>query len=412
MQKKTGSFMLLNSAKPKVSAREGTRATVSKLILMVCTSVFSMTTMADWQDPLSTPAMKTHLAHKELLLDVTDADQRLVSVGSHGHIIYSDDDGAAWRQASVPVSVTLTSVDFSGANLGWSVGHDGIILNSTDGGESWNKQFDGFLANEAIVSAARDNLEAIEKTAEILTTNGTDLEIDQAMMKLETAQFALQDAEYDLETGSTKPFLDVLFWSETSGIAVGAYGMAFMTRDGGERWFDISSVLPNPNRLHLNSITLVGSQSLVIAGEMGLLLRSDDAGETWLSQESPYDGSLFGLVDHGDDQLLFALRGHVYRSRDDGISWNEIDTGSEQTLLGGFADNRSVMLVGNGGAVLVLNTMFANPKSSIIPGRKASASVIKTDAGHFVVVGESGVNWLSPMGQLLDRDITMIEGAN
>jgi hypothetical protein len=38
--------------------------------------------------------------------------------------------------------------------------------------------------------------------------------------------------------------------------------------------------------------------------------------------------------------------------------------------------------------------------------------VIKTDAGHFVVVGESGVKWLSPMGQLLDRDITMIEGAN
>lgn len=385
---------------------------MSKYLLIVCTSVLSMTTMAEWQDPLGTPAMATQLAHKELLLDVTDAGQRLISVGGHGHILLSDDDGAEWRQASVPVSVTLTSVDFYGANSGWSVGHDGIILNSTDGGENWVKQFDGFRANEAIVNAARNNLDVIERRTQELTESGSDLEIDQAMMKLETAQFALQDAEYDLETGSTKPFLDVLFWSDNAGIAVGAYGMAFMTRDGGNTWFDISSRLPNPNRLHLNAITSVGTQSIVIAGEMGLLLRSDDAGITWISQKSPYDGSLFGLIDHGDDQLLFALRGHVYRSMDDGISWKEINTGSEQTLLGGFADNRSVMLVGNGGAVLVLNTMFSHPQTTIIKGRKASASVIKTGAGHFVVVGEAGVKWLSPMGQLLDRNITMTEGAN
>ena len=385
---------------------------MSQCLLILFTTVFSVSASAEWQDPLVTPAMATNLAHKELLLDVTDADKRLVSVGGHGHIIFSDDDGAQWQQAEVPVSVTLTAVDFIGSQDGWSVGHDGIILHSADGGERWVKQFDGFRANEAIVSSARANLQDAEIKAQNITGTGTDLEIDQAMTQLETAQFALQDAEYDQSTGSTKPFLDVLFWSKNTGIAVGAYGMAFMTENGGEEWFDISTRLPNPNRLHLNAITSVGKHSLVIAGEMGLLLRSDDDGKTWVSQESPYDGSLFGLIDHGDDQLLFALRGHVYRSKDDGISWAEIDTGSEQTLFGGYADDRSVMLVGNGGAVLVLSGSFTNPKSKLIQGRKASAAVIKVAAGHFIVVGEAGVKWLSPMGQLLDREITMNKEAN
>jgi photosystem II stability/assembly factor-like uncharacterized protein len=227
------------------------------------------------------------------------------------------------------------------------------------------------------------------------------------MMALENAEFAFQDAEYDLETGSTKPFLDVYFWSAKDGIAVGAYGMAFQTMDGGEEWFEISSRLPNPDRLHLNAITRVGDYSLTIVGEMGLILRSDDMGETWNSQIAPYDGSLFGLIDEGNTQILFALRGHTYRSTDDGITWTALDTGAEQTLLGGYSSQGGAMLVGNGGSVVTLNAKLEAPESTIITGRTGAAAVLRSEAGHYIIAGEAGIQLVDKEGKLLQQQAEM-----
>jgi photosystem II stability/assembly factor-like uncharacterized protein len=342
-----------------------------------------------------------------LLLDVTDRESDVVSVGAHGHILVSEDNGFTWEQGRVPVTTTLTAVDFYGVDKGWAVGHDGVILNSVDGGKSWVKQFDGFKANEAMLVSARNNLNIAEERAQAVEGSESDLEVDQAMMALENAEFAFQDAEYDLETGSTKPFLDVYFWSAKDGIAVGAYGMAFQTMDGGEEWFEISSRLPNPNRLHLNTITRVGDYSLTIVGEMGLMLRSDDMGETWNSQVAPYDGSLFGLIDEGNTQILFALRGHTYRSTDDGITWTALDTGVEQTLLGGFSSERGAMLVGNGGSVVTLNAQLEAPENATITGRTGAAAVLRSEAGHYIIAGEAGIQLVDREGKLLQQQAEM-----
>ena len=362
---------------------------------------------AEWLDPLQTPAMSSDKAHQSLLLDVTDRGEALVSVGAYGHVIVSTDNGYTWTQGRVPVTTTLTSVDFADEQNGWAVGHDGVILNTKDGGASWMKQFDGFKANEAMLTSARTNLTNAEERSEDIQETGSDMEVEQAMAALENAEFAFQDAEYDLETGSTKPFLDVYFWSSKEGIAVGAYGMAFQTIDGGNEWFEISSRLPNPNRLHLNTITRVGERSLTIVGEMGLMLRSDDLGDTWVGQSAPYDGSLFGLLDEGDTQILFALRGHMYRSDDDGITWRALNTGSEQTLLGGFSSDRGAMLVGNGGSVVTLNAQLAGAESTTIAGRKGAAAVIRSEAGHFVIAGDAGIQLVNREGKLLQRQAEM-----
>ena len=45
-------------------------------------------------------------------------------VGERGHILFSDDDGATWEQAKVPVQVMLTAVRMLDAQTGWTVGHD------------------------------------------------------------------------------------------------------------------------------------------------------------------------------------------------------------------------------------------------------------------------------------------------
>ena len=44
-----------------------------------------------------------------VLQAITQAGQRLVAVGERGLVLLSDDAGKHWRQAQVPVSVTLTA---------------------------------------------------------------------------------------------------------------------------------------------------------------------------------------------------------------------------------------------------------------------------------------------------------------
>lgn len=403
--------MIFNLVKPKGRANGDARLTGLFRVITLWTMVFATNiTQAEWQDPLASPALQTMRAHESLLLDVTRAGNRIISVGAYGHIIFSDDNGLSWRQGDVPVSVTLTAVHFSGDRYGWAVGHDGVILHSSDAGRSWDKQFDGFAANDAIVRAAKENLAKVEDALVAASDSGNDLRIENAEMAEEKANFAVQDAEYDQSTGSTKPFLDIWFYDANRGFAVGAYGMFFQTLDGGKHWQDVSSRLPNPDRLHLNAITDVGPTSLVIVGEMGLLLRSDDLGQTWVDQESPYDGSLFGMVDSGNLQLLFGLRGHVYRSNDDGITWVELTTGSEQTLLGGVVGKSGTLLVGNAGSVVVLNEKLMAPSSIILGGRKASSSVVETNDGQFIIVGEAGVKILNASGELMDLNISMAIG--
>ncbi|WP_320818892.1 WD40/YVTN/BNR-like repeat-containing protein [Thalassolituus sp.] len=403
--------MFFNLVKPKGCANGDARLTGLSRVIALCTMVLAADmTQAEWKDPLESPALQTMRAHESLLLDVTRAGNRLVSVGSYGHIVFSDDNGMSWRQSDVPVSVTLTAVHFSGDRYGWAVGHDGVILHSSDAGRSWEKQFDGFTANDAIVRVAKANLAKAEDALVAASDSGNDLRIENAEMAEEAASFAVQDAEYDQNTGSTKPFLDVWFYDANRGFAVGAYGMFFQTLDGGKNWEDVSSRLPNPDRLHLNAITSVGPTSLAVVGEMGLIVRSDDLGQTWVTQDSPYDGSLFGIVDSGDLQLLFGLRGHVFRSIDDGITWVELTTGSEQTLLGGVVGNGEALLVGNAGSVVVLNEKLTSPRSIILGGRKASSSVVETNDGHFIIVGEAGVKILDASGELMDLNISMATG--
>ncbi len=71
-------------------------------------------------------------AVKSLFMDITTVGNRLIAVGQHGHIIYSDDNGQNWSWADSPVDSLLTSVFFVDEAKGWASGHDGMIIFSED----------------------------------------------------------------------------------------------------------------------------------------------------------------------------------------------------------------------------------------------------------------------------------------
>lgn len=363
---------------------------------MACTSPAVMAV----GDLLETPARPTELAPKRLLNDVTRAGDRIVAVGERGHIIYSDDEGRSWTQAQVPVSVTLTGVDFGSATRGWAVGHSGVVLRTDDAGATWSLQLDGIRAAKLAIASQKRAIAAMEeRIAQAPEEEREDLE-----WELDDMMFALENMEADLEVGPVNPFLDVWFRDQHHGFVVGAYGMIFHTRDGGETWQDWAPRLENPDKYHLNAITRVAGGAIVIVGEAGQIHVSEDGGETWQRRESPYSGSLFGVLGTGraNGILAFGLRGTLLESTDLGLTWKLIQTGSSATLNNGFSDGRRIVLVGNGGAVLTSGDGGASFREYLRADRQGVMGVVPVDSSHLLLVGEGGVKHADAQGKNLD----------
>ena len=381
--------------------------------LVATIGLTSLHASAQWQDPLQTPAIKTLKAPTSLLLDVTLIGDRLVAVGERGHIIISDDDGSSWLQAQVPVMSTLTSIYFVDDSTGWAVGHDAVVLKTQDAGLTWVKQFDGFEANVMVLEQAKRVKSQLEVALDAANATDDDDRIELAEEQLENASYTLEDAEVDLADKSTKPLLDVWFKDVNEGFVVGAYGMIFKTIDGGNTWQDWSGHVENPDRFHLNAITAIDDQRLMMVGEAGLMLRTQNQGDSWQQMYSPYDGSFFGLTSLTKQgvQLAYGLRGNLARSDDFGNNWQLVDTNTQQSLIGATdRHGRVAYVVGNGGAFIEGSDRGRKWQSTARVGRSSAAAIIKSKAGHFVIVGEKGVELLDKSGERMSITVTSIEG--
>lgn len=350
-------------------------------------------------DVIETPARPTELAPENLLNDVERAGDRIVAIGERGHIIYSDDDGDSWTQAEVPVSVTLTGVDFGSDTHGWAVGHSGVVLHSDDAGETWELQLTGIRAAELAIESQQEAIAAMEERVEAAPEDEKpDLE-----WALDDLYFALENMEADLEIGPVNPFLDVWFADENQGFVIGAYGMFFHTNDGGETWQDWSPKLDNPQNFHLNAVARVGGGAMVIVGEAGQIHVSVDGGQNWELREGPYPGSLFGVIGTGrvNEILAFGLRGTLMFSTDLGKSWSMVSTGSTATLNDGFAEDSRIVLVGNSGAVLTSGNGGDTFREYLRDDRQGVMSVVPVSGTNLLLVGEGGVKMTDAKGKNL-----------
>lgn len=305
-----------------------------KRILFVLAAAWSQAGFSISAEPdvLERPALISPRASSSVLLAMTQAGKRLFAVGERGIILFSDDGAVSWRQAQVPVSVSLVSVRFITGKKGWAVGHSGVVLHTEDGGVTWMKQLDGR-------QAARVMLQEAEKAA----STSNDAKTRQQ----------LSDAQRLLLEGPDKPFFDIHFLDESHGFIVGAYGLFFMTEDGGKTWLPWQNHIDNPNGKHLYCINALGS-FLYIAGEEGALYRSADTGQSFAEIKTPYRGSYFGVVPLARNKVMaYGLRGNAYWSDDAGHHWRKIETGTLATLTAGLSlTDGSIVVVSQGGEVL------------------------------------------------------------
>jgi photosystem II stability/assembly factor-like uncharacterized protein len=284
------------------------------------------------------PAAQVAAAARAPLFAAARAGTRIVAVGEHGVILLSDDEGKTFRQArSVPTQALLTSLSFVDDHQGWAAGHDGVVLHTTDSGETWSIQ--------------RQQLDG------------------------------------------DKPLFSIYFRDAQHGIAVGLFGSAVQTADGGNTWAPLTAESGDENDHHLYWIFGDPATALCIAAEAGLIYRSTDGGATWMAIQTSNPGSFWTGARLQDGSFIAAgQRGHVLLSHDQGASWNEVPSGTDQSLTGVIQlQDGSLRLIGLAGTTLASSdggkTFTAHTRDDRVP-----LYAILAGAGNTVLLfGEKGL---------------------
>lgn len=268
--------------------------------------------------------------------NMTRLDDTLIAVGERGTIIFSEDKGQTWQvrheQAKKPVTLTAIAA-YGKANI-LAVGHDNLILRSTDRGRNWTTtMYDGALG---------------------------------------------------------EPLLGL--WSQNGQqvYAFGSFGKFYVSDDAGEHWAEQSLPI---NGEHLNSMDGAPDGRRILVGEMGLVLRSLDGGESWEQVEPFYEGSLFGVSQlSGSHWVAYGMRGHVFASHDDGVTWEQVELGHRLPLYGhAHTNDGGVLIVGSGGAYAWLDEFGDLTQTGFVKGQDTLTSAVMLRDGRLIVAGQHGL---------------------
>ena len=307
-------------------------------------------------DVLDRPAPTARNAAAAPMLRVARCGQGLVSVGERGVVLVSYDNGHRWQQARVPVSVTLTGVQFTSEKRGFAIGHSGVVLRTDDAGLTWQRMLDG-------------------------------RQIPALLSQPEAARQASLD-------GPDKPWLALHFIDDQSGLVVGAFGMALETSDGGQTWHSLSDRIPNPRSLHLYAVHRNGGR-VWIAGEQGFYGVSSDGGRSFSMLPTPYRGSFFAISQLDDGQILLGgLRGTLLRHGRD-QQFHTVAPASTRGVAQLIAlPSQAIALLDQSGRIFTANVANLNFKPISAQPTRTWLAITQATDGTFVGASFDGVSRL------------------
>ncbi len=278
---------------------------------------------------------------------VLDANNAWVS-GGRGLILHVTNNGQDFAMLETGVQKAIYEVDFATVEDGVAVGQDGIVLKTGDGGKTWNR-----------------------------------IPIELPLLDWQVAQ----PHYFAVSRGADAQHL----W------AVGPVGAIIRSQDGGETWENLSlwcdmsfdnfatsdpaddpesTLRLNPCDVTLNGVSFPTNTDGWVAGEFGIILRTQDGGVTWQRQRNVHNLPKYTRPELPEEEAirqripplyiedLFLIdvdfrsaqegyvtgeSGTLLQTTDAGETWTNIPSGSFNTLLSVTAapdDNRSDFATG------------------------------------------------------------------
>lgn len=216
----------------------------------------------------------------------------------------------------------------------WFVGNDGKIVRSIDDGVSWVLQQSGTDQHLQDIAAWDD------QRAVAVGNGGIVLITTDAGTNWQTVKAPLSSVANKL--------IRVKTFNESGAIAVGAMGAVLVSHDYGRSWKRVAE----EQDVTRNDVAYNG-EAFWVVGEFGSMLVSRDQGLSWEQVQSPVETSLTGVTFHDATHgVAVGLDGVVLLTDDGGNTWKEAPRVTTEHLFSVVASERGWLVVGNKGVIL------------------------------------------------------------
>ncbi|GAB4146557.1 MAG: hypothetical protein Fur0041_20840 [Bacteroidia bacterium] len=262
------------------------------------------------------------------------------STSNTADVIHTTDGGNSWTHPTLPTGLsTLNSIRYKDANEGWIAGDNGYLLHTTNSGQSW----------DTISRFTREDLKCISVTGSLIMTGshegnvfissdnglnwdtastGSVLPINALSYRADSTFWAVGDGgflAFSADTGRTWTTVNQPYYGffngngiaffDTSAVAVGDFGFSVHSSGALTSW----SMLPTSTNQHLNGITSGNARSVIICGDQGVILRSENGGQGWLNETLPSLNEDLHDISYAGDTTAFICgsNGRILKSVND-----------------------------------------------------------------------------------------------
>jgi photosystem II stability/assembly factor-like uncharacterized protein len=252
-----------------------------------------------------------------------DAARGVAATGS-GAILSTTDGGETWTPATRRGHVnSLSSLFFLDERRGWAAGHGDVLL-TEDAGETWTP-----LTPEGVDTSYRSPVRAMQFLDE---RRGWVAGNDASLMRTANGGVTWEAVATPLAAGEHPNFWDMFFVDEQTAWVVGEEGTIFATRDEGSTWTRQDTGLKDARSaakleriptargsvevdagdrtpgFTITAVRFVSASRGWIAGfyaglGRSLILRTQDAGATWVVDADIPGEELYALFVQGRERL-------------------------------------------------------------------------------------------------------------
>jgi photosystem II stability/assembly factor-like uncharacterized protein len=242
------------------------------------------------------------------------------SVGDNGEILKSSNGGITWRKQSSGLRTSLSAIRFADANFGWAVGAFGSILRTVDGGVHWTLQ-SSWLSPDAAYQYGDPKLTVIDANTAVIA-NGDVIRSTRDGGNTWTQQ----------NFNTSQVGTDGVLWSNYSG-------KLSKSVDFGKTSTVMTTATGNYNNLNLigKTTVLLSATEYSYEAPLGysyklMFKRSLDSGSTWETIQAKGLPSInlyvtkmeFSDVSNG---LIIVNGNEAYRTFDGGRNWTPVQHG-------------------------------------------------------------------------------------